>query len=57
LYLNHIEQARLQLSRTPKPFPMLELTRKPASIDDYTIDDIKVADYQSHDRIEAPVAV
>ena len=57
LYLNHLEQARLQLSRTPKPFPKLELTRKPASIDDYTIDDIKVSAYQSHDRIEAPVAV
>lgn len=57
LYLNHLEQARLQLSRTPQPFPKLELTRKPASIDDYTINDIKVSDYQSHDRIEAPVAV
>jgi len=57
LYLNHLEQARLQLSRTPFPFPTLEIKRKPSSIDGYLIDDFEVAGYQSHERIEAPVAV
>lgn len=57
LYLNHLEQARLQLSRKPLPFPTLEIKRKPNSIDDYSIGDFEVRGYQSHDRIEAPVAV
>jgi thymidylate synthase len=57
LYLNHLDQARLQTSRTPLPFPKLEFKRAPETIDDYLIDDFDVIDYQSHDRIEAPVAV
>ncbi len=57
LYLNHLDQARLQLSREPKPFPKLMLKRRPNSIDGYTIEDFEVLGYQSHDRIEAPVAV
>ena len=57
LYLNHVEQAREQISRTPYPFPKLALARTPASIDDYRIDDFTVTGYVSHDRIEAPVAV
>jgi len=57
LYLNHLDQAREQLSRTPKPFPKLVIGRKPDTIDGYRIDDFDVQNYQSHDRIEAPVAV
>ena len=57
LYLNHLDQAREQLSRAPKPFPKLVIRRKPDSIDGYRIEDFDVQDYQSHDRIEAPVAV
>ena len=57
LYLNHLDQAREQLERRPYPFPKLELTRKPSSIDGYKIEDFLVRNYQSHDRIEAPVAV
>lgn len=57
LYLNHLEQAREQLSRTPKPLPKLVIGRKPDTIDGYRIDDFDVQNYQSHDRIEAPVAV
>ena len=57
LYLNHLDQAREQLSRTPKPFPRLEIGRKPDTIDGYHIEDFDVQNYQSHDRIEAPVAV
>jgi thymidylate synthase len=57
LYLNHLEQAQRQIQRQPLPFPKLRLKRKPASIDDYTIADFDVVGYQSHERIEAPVAV
>lgn len=57
LYLNHLEQAKAQLSRKPYKFPSLTLARRPASIDDYSIEDFVVSDYQSHERIEAPVAV
>lgn len=57
LYLNHLDQALEQLSREPKPFPRLKLARRPNSIDGYKIDDFLVDGYQSHGRIEAPVAV
>jgi len=56
LYLNHLEQAREQLSREPFQFAKLQLRRK-SSIDDYVIEDFVVSDYKSHERIEAPVAV
>jgi len=57
LYLNHLDQAKEQLSRKPLKFPALSLLRHPASIDDYRIEDFVVSGYQSHERIEAPVAV
>jgi thymidylate synthase len=57
LYTNHLEQARLQLTREPMPLPKLELRRKPASLFDYTPDDIVVHGYQSHPSIKAPIAV
>jgi len=57
LYLNHLDQARLQLSRVPMPFPKLTFARRPDSIDAYEIEDFDVTGYQSHDRIEAAVAV
>jgi thymidylate synthase len=57
LYLNHLEQAREQISRTPFPFARLALTARPDSIDGYRIEDFSVTGYQSHDRIDAPVAV
>jgi len=57
LYLNHLEQVRLQLARTPYPAPTLHLARKPASIFDYTYEDFEVRDYQHHPAIAAPVAV
>ena len=57
LYLNHLEQARLQLTREPLPLPELELRRKPGSLFDYTPDDIVVHGYQSHPSIKAPIAV
>ncbi len=57
LYLNHLEQAREQLSREPYPLPKLKFARHPESIFDYRFDDIEIADYRSHPHIKAPVAI
>ena len=57
IYLNHLEQVKLQLSREPFPLPQLILRRKPASIFDYEFEDFEIINYQSHARISAPVAV
>jgi len=57
LYLNHLEQAREQLSREPRPFPEMRLARKAASIDDYRIGDFEVQGYEPHAAIKAEVAV
>ena len=57
LYLNHIEQAKEQLSRDPRPFPTMRLTRHAASIDDYAIEDFEVTGYEPHAAIHADVAV
>ncbi|TGX52563.1 thymidylate synthase [Sphingomonas gei] len=57
LYLNHLDQAREQLTRAPRPFPTMRLVRRPASIDDYRIEDFEVSDYAPHASIKAEVAV
>ena len=57
IYLNHLEQVKLQLSREPFPLPQLIIRRKPASIFDYRFEDFEIVNYQSHPRISAPVAV
>jgi thymidylate synthase len=57
LYLNHLEQTDLQLSRTPYPPPSLSIRRKPPSLFDYVYDDFEVQNYQCHDAIKAPIAV
>jgi thymidylate synthase len=57
LYLNHLEQADLQLSREPYPLPKLVIKRRPASLFDYVLDDFEFANYQHHPAIKAPVAV
>jgi len=57
IYSNHTEQVELQLSRTPHPYPVLNIKRKPASIFDYAFEDFEVLDYQHHPAIKAPVAV
>jgi thymidylate synthase len=57
LYLNHIEQARIQLQRTPRQWPKMRLLRKPDRIDDYRIEDFEVDDYDPHAAIRADVAV
>jgi thymidylate synthase len=57
LYLNHIDQARLQIAREPRPLPKVSLLRKPDSIDGYRIEDFQVEGYALHDAIKADVAV
>jgi len=57
LYVNHVEQARLQLTREPMPLPTLLIHRCPDSIFDYRFEDFEVSGYQSHPPIKAPIAV
>ncbi len=57
IYLNHLEQVDLQLSRTPLPPPRLVIRRRPSTIFDYAFEDFEIVDYQSHPAIKAPVAV
>lgn len=57
LYLNHLDQAREQLGRQPRPFPRMTLVRHAASIDDYRIGDFQVDGYDPHPAIRADVAV
>ncbi|WP_083506303.1 thymidylate synthase [Aquabacterium parvum] len=57
IYSNHTEQVELQLSRTPHPYPLLNIKRKPASIFDYEYEDFEVLEYEHHPAIKAAVAV
>jgi thymidylate synthase len=57
LYLNHLEQTDLQLSRIPYPLPSLIIQRKPPSLFDYVFDDFDIRNYQYHAAIKAPIAV
>jgi len=57
LYLNHLEQADLQLTRAPYPPPKLLIRRKPPSLFDYCFEDFEILDYHSHAAIKAPIAV
>jgi thymidylate synthase len=57
LYTNHIEQAKLQLTRNEFPLPSMEINKNVDSIFDYKYEDFKLVDYQSHPAIKAKVAV
>lgn len=57
LYLNHRQQANLQLTREPYPLPTLTIKRKPESIFDYRYDDFEIVDYQAHEHIKAPISI
>ena len=57
LYNNHIEQARLQLTRTPFALPTMNINSAVKNIFDFTFEDFKLENYQSHPAIKAAVAV
>lgn len=57
LYRNHIQQAKLQLSRQPYPLPHMELNPRVMSIFDFDHDDFYLRDYRCHPHIKAQVAV
>ncbi len=57
LYLNHLEQVREQLSRKPRPLPVLELDRGIRELDEFRFEHIMLASYDPHPAIRAPVAV
>jgi thymidylate synthase len=57
LYLNHLEQADLQLARQSLPLPTLNIRRRPPTLFDYQYEDFEFVNYQHHPAIKAPVAV
>ncbi len=57
LYLNHLEQADLQLSREPYPLPQMKINPEVSSIFDFKYEDFELINYQCHPRIPAPIAV
>jgi thymidylate synthase len=57
LYSNHVEQARLQLSREPRPLPQMKLNPEVKSIFDFKFSDFTLENYDPHPSIKAPIAV
>ncbi|MBP7805056.1 MAG: thymidylate synthase [Candidatus Pacebacteria bacterium] len=59
LYKNHIEQAQLQISRRNdiRPLPKMKINPEKMKIEDFTIDDFELVDYNPHESIKAPIAV
>ena len=57
LYLNHMEQAKEQLSREPYELPKLNIKRNPDSIYDYAYEDFELLNYQCHPHIKAPISI
>jgi thymidylate synthase len=57
LYSNHLEQARLQLSRDPKPLPVMKINPAVKELFDFTFDDFTLEGYEPHPAIKAAVAI
>jgi thymidylate synthase len=57
LYANHVEQAKLQLSREPRPLPQMKLNPALKNIGDFKFEDFELVNYDPHPGIKAPIAV
>lgn len=57
LYSNHLEQAKLQLSRQPRPLPRMKLNPEIKNIQDFRFQDFELTGYDPHPAIKAPIAV
>ena len=57
LYLNHLEQAKLQIERNPMDLPKLRLNPKISDIDEFSYEDIEIIDYIHHPHISAPISI
>lgn len=57
LYSNHLEQARLQLSREPRPLPVMTINPLVRNIHDFKFEDFQLTNYDPHPAIKAPIAV
>ena len=57
IYLNHIDQAREQITREPLPLPKLQLTFAIPTVFDYSFEDISISGYQSHPHIKADISI
>ena len=57
LYINHLDQARLQLSREPKALPQMKINPAVTEIDAFSFSDFELTDYEPHPHIKAPISV
>jgi thymidylate synthase len=57
LYLNHLEQADLQLTREPKTLPRMQINPRVTRLEDFRFEDFTLVGYEPHPHISAPVAV
>jgi thymidylate synthase len=57
LYVNHLEQARLQLTREPRPLPRMLLNPTVTRLEDFRYEDFTLEGYDPHPAIKAPIAV
>ena len=57
LYKNHLEQAKLQLTRKPYPLPKLNILKKRTSLEEYEVKDFALENYQYHSTIKAPISI
>jgi len=57
LYTNHLEQARLQLTREPRPLPLMRLNPAVKALEDFRYEDFTLEGYEPHPAIKAPIAI